>query len=344
MCLILFALNEHPEYKLILAANRDEFFNRETLRAHHWEENEKIIGGKDEVSNGTWLGLRVDGRFIAITNYRDLSRENKNAKSRGFISRNFLLGDEKAKTFIANVSNERKSFNGFNLLFSADGCNSLNHYSNISNQLSIIKSGVHGLSNALLDTPWLRGRVARPGVRQDCVHGSASSSAGSRCGAARPAWRVEAWRRDAVMVYAAYGRTGICMLQDYCRKLGVRAVEQELEELPSVLGELPAQHPLARLLTQAKDFRTPAALADALLNPQDRAYTVPQLYEWPQLYDVAGPVAGPRRAAATSSTETARRSNFAGYRWMLQASPISPAMPTAMALLLSLTAVRTPVL
>lgn len=154
MCLILFALNEHPEYRLILAANRDEFFNRETLRAHHWEENERIIGGKDVVSNGTWLGLNTNGRFIAITNYRDPSRENKNAKSRGFISRDFLLGQEDTKHFIDNISIDRKAFNGFNLLLSDDGCNSLNHYSNISKKHSNIKSGVHGLSNALLDTPW----------------------------------------------------------------------------------------------------------------------------------------------------------------------------------------------
>jgi SAM-dependent methyltransferase len=83
-----------------------------------------------------------------------------------------------------------------------------------------------------------------------------------------------------LMVYAAYGRTGIYMLQDYCRLLGVRADEQDLETLGSVLGEIPAGHPLAPLLARAKDFRTPAALADALLNPQDRAYTVSQLYAW----------------------------------------------------------------
>lgn len=83
-----------------------------------------------------------------------------------------------------------------------------------------------------------------------------------------------------LMVYATYGRTGIYMLQDYCRLLGVRALDQELADLAGTLGELPHGHPLAYLLKQAKDFRSPPALADALLHPQDRAYTVPQLYDW----------------------------------------------------------------
>ena len=83
-----------------------------------------------------------------------------------------------------------------------------------------------------------------------------------------------------LMVYASYGRTGIYMLQEYCRLLGVRASDKELAELGATLGELPHGHPLAPLLTQAKDFRSAPALADALLHPRDRAYTVPQLYDW----------------------------------------------------------------
>ncbi|MEE8285216.1 MAG: class I SAM-dependent methyltransferase [Gammaproteobacteria bacterium] len=83
-----------------------------------------------------------------------------------------------------------------------------------------------------------------------------------------------------LMVYATYGRGGVYMLQEYCRILGVRALDQDLEGLGVTLGALPHGHALAPLLHQAKDFRNPAALADALLHPQDRAYTVPQLYTW----------------------------------------------------------------
>jgi SAM-dependent methyltransferase len=83
-----------------------------------------------------------------------------------------------------------------------------------------------------------------------------------------------------VMVYAAYGRAGIYMMQEYCRLLGVDATAAELSDLGAVIGALPSDHPIAGVVRRVKDFAYPAALADALLHPQDRAYTVPQLYAW----------------------------------------------------------------
>ncbi len=83
-----------------------------------------------------------------------------------------------------------------------------------------------------------------------------------------------------VMVYAKYGRAGIYMMQEYCRLLGVRATEGELQDLGATIGALSADHPIAGVARRTKDFTYPDALADALLHPQDRAYTVPQLYAW----------------------------------------------------------------
>jgi SAM-dependent methyltransferase len=83
-----------------------------------------------------------------------------------------------------------------------------------------------------------------------------------------------------LMVYAAYGRAGIYMMQEYCRMLGLGANEAELRDLGDTIGVLSADHPIAAVARRAKDFRDPAALADALLHPQDRAYTVPQLHAW----------------------------------------------------------------
>ncbi len=83
-----------------------------------------------------------------------------------------------------------------------------------------------------------------------------------------------------VMVYAAYGRAGLYMMQEYCRLLGVNATAEELKDLGAMIGALSPDHPIAGVARQAKDFRQPDALADALLHPQDRAYTVPQLYDW----------------------------------------------------------------
>ena len=80
-----------------------------------------------------------------------------------------------------------------------------------------------------------------------------------------------------LMVYAPHGRTGVYMLQEFCRRVGVAATDDGIGELVETLGALPPGHPLTILLREAPDFRQPAALADALLHPQDRAYSVPQL-------------------------------------------------------------------
>jgi 2-polyprenyl-3-methyl-5-hydroxy-6-metoxy-1,4-benzoquinol methylase len=83
-----------------------------------------------------------------------------------------------------------------------------------------------------------------------------------------------------IMVYAHYGRAGIYMMQDYCRLLGIAPSGRELHELGVTLKLLPDDHPLGWLLRKFKDFKQPDALADALLHPQDRAYTVPQIHQW----------------------------------------------------------------
>jgi SAM-dependent methyltransferase len=83
-----------------------------------------------------------------------------------------------------------------------------------------------------------------------------------------------------LMVYAPYGRTGIYMLQEFCRRTGIRAPDANIRELMAALGALPPGHPLENLLREAPDFRQEAALADALLHPQDRAYSVPQLFDF----------------------------------------------------------------
>lgn len=83
-----------------------------------------------------------------------------------------------------------------------------------------------------------------------------------------------------LMVYAPYGRTGIYMLQEFCRRVGVHATDQGIRDLIAALSALPSKHPLGNLLREAPEFRQEAALADALLHPQDRAYSVPQLFDF----------------------------------------------------------------
>lgn len=82
------------------------------------------------------------------------------------------------------------------------------------------------------------------------------------------------------MVYAPYGRAGVYLLQEYCRRLGIGTSAREINELASTVKALPSQHPLASLLRGSRDALNADALADALLNPRDRSYSVPQLFDF----------------------------------------------------------------
>ncbi len=83
MCLIFFALHQHPTYKLIVAANRDEFYARKTAPAHFWEDHPDIVGGRDLEASGTWMAMNKNGKISLVTNYRDPANINPKAPSRG---------------------------------------------------------------------------------------------------------------------------------------------------------------------------------------------------------------------------------------------------------------------
>lgn len=152
MCLILFAYKAHPNYPLILAANRDEFYARPTQRAHWWEEYPGIFAGKDLKAGGTWMGIHRSGRIAALTNYRDLSLPQKDGPSRGELVTNFLLDDGGTERYLASVQNVGHLYNGFNLL--VGNADDLWWYSNEAEHIKKIQPGIHGLSNHLLNTSW----------------------------------------------------------------------------------------------------------------------------------------------------------------------------------------------
>jgi uncharacterized protein with NRDE domain len=151
MCLILFALDAHPQYRLILAANRDEFFARRTQSLHWWQDHPDLLAGRDLEAGGTWLGIRKNGRFAAITNFRRPTTATFGT-SRGRLTLDFLLGTESPSTYLHTLQTVADHYAGFNLLL-GDG-RELWHYSNQAGTPNRILCGVHGLSNALLDTPW----------------------------------------------------------------------------------------------------------------------------------------------------------------------------------------------
>jgi uncharacterized protein with NRDE domain len=152
MCLIFLSLNNHPTYKLIIAANRDEFYARKTAPAHAWEGYPNIIGGRDLEASGTWMAMNKNGKISLVTNYRDPANINPNAPSRGQLVSDFLLNGDTPEEYLSKVSLRASHYNGFNLL--AGYPDELWYLSNYGKGIQKLESGVHGLSNHLLDTPW----------------------------------------------------------------------------------------------------------------------------------------------------------------------------------------------
>ncbi|MDX2350290.1 MAG: NRDE family protein [Porticoccus sp.] len=151
MCLIVFAWKHHPDYPLIMAANRDEYYQRPTVLADFWEDQPNILAGRDLTSGGTWLGINRQGRFAAVTNYRE-GHQQLASRSRGELTANFLGSDIDAKQYAQHVIDEGDQYNGFNLLL-GDG-DQLYYCSNRQSQLQQVPPGIYSLSNHLLDSPW----------------------------------------------------------------------------------------------------------------------------------------------------------------------------------------------
>ena len=163
MCLINFHFQDHPIYRLIVAANRDEFYERPTAPAHFWEDQPHLLAGRDLSQKGTWLGIARNGRFAALTNYRDVQQQRNDVRSRGEIVTSFLNADVPAAEFLGSLQEKQEQYAGFNVIVGTP--EELMYYSNIQNEVTVITPGTHGLSNHFLDTPWPKVVKGKTGVR-----------------------------------------------------------------------------------------------------------------------------------------------------------------------------------
>ncbi|MCC6659029.1 MAG: NRDE family protein [Rhodocyclaceae bacterium] len=152
MCLILLAWQAHPDYPLVVAANRDEFHARRTAAADFWLDAPAVLAGRDLEAGGTWLGVSRGGRFAALTNFRDPGRNKPDAPSRGTLVSRFLAGTQTPQEYLDQIEASAASYNGFNLLFGDR--HSLWCFSNCGEGKRRLDPGIYGLSNHLLDTPW----------------------------------------------------------------------------------------------------------------------------------------------------------------------------------------------
>ncbi|MBI5910491.1 MAG: NRDE family protein [Betaproteobacteria bacterium] len=152
MCLILIAHGAHSDFPLVIAANRDEYYQRPTARAAFWQDHPHILAGRDLECMGTWLGVTRAGRFAALTNFRDARERKTDAPSRGQLVSDFLASDREPREYLGDVAIEAPRYNGFNLL--AGDIDRVFYFSSRTGSVQQMSPGIHGLSNHLLDTPW----------------------------------------------------------------------------------------------------------------------------------------------------------------------------------------------
>lgn len=152
MCLILLAYRQHPQYPLILAANRDEFYRRPSAPLDFWEDAPQVLAGRDLVAGGTWLGATRTGRFAALTNVREPGLQNPTAPSRGALAADFLRGSVSAEAYLEALRPRADAFNGFNLLL-GDGQGVYDFSNRGDGRIRQLSPGLYGLSNATLHHP-----------------------------------------------------------------------------------------------------------------------------------------------------------------------------------------------
>jgi uncharacterized protein with NRDE domain len=176
MCVIFFALDAHPRYSLIVAANRDESHGRPAVPAAFWPDHPHVHGGRDLRHGGTWLAIARDGRFAAVTNYRQGRRNGEAPRSRGALTRDYLVGTQEVGEYIEGLVATQSEYHGYSLILGT--AERLYFCSNRGEGVYPISPGVHGLSNRLLDEPWpkvLRG-VARITTLLDADEGELERS------------------------------------------------------------------------------------------------------------------------------------------------------------------------
>lgn len=177
MCLIGLAIDVNRRFPLVVAANRDEFFERPASRLAWWSPGDgqpDVLSGRDLQSAGTWLGLTAQGRLALVTNVREPSRIDPAAPSRGQIVPEWLNSSEPTDRFWMRTA--LMGYNGFNLIAADFRRGECFWASNCGAHPVRLERGVYGVSNAALDTPWPKVDGLKAALRQALVASSADAS------------------------------------------------------------------------------------------------------------------------------------------------------------------------
>ena len=150
MCILFVAVNQHKDYPLIIAANRDEFFVRDTAESHFWKKHPNMLSGKDLQAGGSWMGVNTNGFVASLTNIRAPQKNSNEAITRGELVSHYLQNP--AHDYLQTLRSNKHAYNGYNLLFGK--WDKLAVYNNHLDQIQYLNDGFYGLSNASLNSPW----------------------------------------------------------------------------------------------------------------------------------------------------------------------------------------------
>jgi uncharacterized protein with NRDE domain len=255
VCLLVIAWQAHPRYRLVVAANRDEFHARAAAALHEWDDEPGLLGGRDLAAGGTWLAVDRANRLGAITNYRELERPAAGAPSRGRIIPEYLGQSGPAGDYLRSLAGASDRYAGFNLLLS--DATQLWYASNRTTPFARpLPPGVYGLSNHLLDTPWPKVERARRAFEAwlgddadggtDALLGMLASRTPAAGGSAGPQTGLgAAWERassSAFVVHGEYGtRCSTVILLEHGGALHVR--ERRFDAHGQLAGETEVRRP-----------------------------------------------------------------------------------------------------
>lgn len=152
MCLLLISYKQFDNFPLIIAANRDEYFDRPSQAAHFWKDNPLILAGRDLKYGGSWLGVNRKGRFAAVTNFREPPKKIAGVRSRGILVSEYLMTDIKAEAYLKDLLDRLEQFDGFNLL--VGDRNALYFLGSLEKQIRTLDTGVYGISNGIFNCAW----------------------------------------------------------------------------------------------------------------------------------------------------------------------------------------------
>ena len=173
MCLLVLAWRSHPQFRLVVGANRDEFHGRLAAPLAPWSDIEGVVGGRDLQANGAWFAVDARRRLGIVTNFREFGRRRRSAPSRGGLIPGYLAAGHAPGEYLRAIETDAPGFAGFNLLLADRG--SLWYASNRADQFAReLPPGIYGLSNEFLDTPWPK--LLRVRARFDALMQSTKAS------------------------------------------------------------------------------------------------------------------------------------------------------------------------